>query len=198
MNQDIWYTILHNIENFRDVLLARRICKESNNGFFLHFQKKSNVYPKRTFIIQNRCMCCDKITERHNTIRYEENHPPRLLYFCDSFDCFVQCLNKYLKDMNTSSTYPFFSYSKKVIIVKRSNGKYSLGKITRTPLVVIHEKLYCNVIFEENNETVPIIKKEYNFVLQKNVPISEQISVTPHKMFLPMWKDTIIDCINTL
>jgi len=100
--------------------------------------------------------------------------------------------------MNTSNTYPFFSYSNKVIIVKRSNGKYSLGKITSIPLVIIHEKLYCNVIFEENNETVPQIKKVYDFVLQKNVPISEQLSVTPYKMFLPMWKDTIIDCINNL
>ncbi len=148
-----------------------------------------STYAKSTFIPINRCMCCDKVCYKTNTIVYAECHPRRMVVYCNSQECFLSALKTFLTDMIKENKYPFFERRSSNIKVLRTNNEYSVGKVTQYPLILHKNMLYVECYIEDYSSCETTIEKILNdenykpfFSLKKMVDAS-LCDVTVLKLF---------------
>mgnify|MGYP001190954440 CR=1 FL=1 len=139
---DVWDIIFGFLEDKKSVLQLKNTSKNCYIGFMNHMKYSETAYARSTFIPINTCMCCDNVFYKTNTIVYTEYHPPRMIVYCESQECFFRALKTFLKDMMRENKYPFFEKQNNIVKVPRSNKEYSVGKITKYPLV-LHNSVLC-------------------------------------------------------
>ena len=208
MGPDEWFLVFTFLETMKDGLALKNVCKDSNIGFYFYIKSLRKVYPKKAFIIQNKCMYCDKCYVNSKIISYPDIFPPRIMYSCKNLICFSACLNTFLSDMCESNMYPFYKLSNKLsnnlIYIDRTNGGFSIGKVYKhLPIIWTENEACCTVIFGEK-----IYKNKYHvflrslrrqeFSLSKLVPIDTLKTVTIEKMFLNYWNNEAILKINRI
>ena len=179
MISDVWDIIFGFLEDKKSVLHVKNTSKNCYIAFMNHLKSSETAYTRSTFIPMNACMCCDKVFYKTNTIVYTEYHPPRMIVYCDSQECFFRALKTFLKDMIQENKYPFFEKQNNTVKVLRSNKEYSVGKITKYPLVLHNNVLCVECEFEDYSScesTIEGFLKNENykphFILKKLVNAS--------------------------
>jgi hypothetical protein len=136
------------------------------------------IFPQRTFI-REACMICD--CEKHHSISYlHDPFPLRHIFFCDRKNCFLRALSTYIKDANAQSAYPFVKVkdSSKLMWIPRTNGGFSIGKVTERSIPFLHDgRLHVSTTFANATEssTACVSKpvQHHHFDRHKCIPISE-------------------------
>ena len=197
--EDVWYTVFIYIQETKDALSLKNVCKRANDGFYLYVKSSTKTYPRRTFIKFNTCMKCDEKMNKINSIVYPDFYPPRISYYCNKFSCFSSILNTFCSCMENENTYPFIEEKRRQFYIRRTDGSYSKGTLQENKVHIKNSDIFCAVMFEEKKHETKqkIIFKTQpkNFSLHKLVNIKET-EVVLAKLFWNIWGQKIRDPIN--
>lgn len=151
---DLLVIIYRYLSSFHDVCRLRTVSKTLNESFheFINLQDYNDIFPRRTFISYGFCMACECASDCQVIVYTQDEFPKRVLVFCEKPGCFGSALKRLLHDSNRENVYPFAKWKQEEILIPRTSGGVSIGKVERctSPIIKLDKKIGTLVVFEEN------------------------------------------------
>lgn len=118
INELIFYKLINNNENIKDILNFRLLNKSCNDIFKSYFKQVNiDISPRSTFINLNECFICYSIKNDLQQLIYNyDSLPHKCINHCDNLYCHISAIKRYLIDIKKNHIYPFCKVTNKFIM----------------------------------------------------------------------------------